>query len=100
MDVAIEIPIDTCLSFFNFDSFIPGHHVYQHICTPVVGEKYCCIWEIENKQDKNAMAVSKYVSMFLSLPGSYLVTEVTNNRVNQKGNTNCITLENIAGWPL
>ena len=85
MDFAVKIPIDTCLSFFNFDSFIPGDHVYQHIWTPVFGEKHCCIREIENKQDQNVVTVSKYVSMFLSLPGSYLVTEVTNKRVNQGG---------------
>ena len=57
MDVAVEIPIDICLSFFYFDSFIRVHHVYQYIWIPVVGEKYCCIQEIENKQDKNAVAV-------------------------------------------
>ena len=81
MDVAVKIPINTCLSFFNFNLFICGHHVYQHIWTPIVGEKYRCIWAIENKQDKNTivvvhkervvghipMAVSKYVNMFLSL---------------------------------
>ena len=81
MDVAVKIPINTCLSFFNFNLFIRGHHVYQHIWTPIVGEKYRCIWAIENKQDKNTiavvheeivvrhipMAVSKYVNMFLSL---------------------------------
>ena len=57
MDVAVEIPINTCLSFFNFDAFIREHHVYRHIWTPVVQEKYRCIREIENKQDKNMIAV-------------------------------------------
>ena len=80
MDVAVKIPINNCLSFFNFNLFICGH-VYQHIWTRIVGEKYRCIWVIENKQDKNTivvvheervvghipMAVSKYVNMFLSL---------------------------------
>ena len=75
--------INNCLIFFNFDSFIRGHHVYQYIWTPVVGERDRCIWEIENKQRKNAIAVAheeivvgdipmvglKYVNMF---PGSYL----------------------------
>ena len=93
-DVALEIPIKTCLSFFKF--FIHGHHVHQHIWTPIVGEKYC-IREIENKQDKNSVAVfheervvgrilvvvSKFVNMFLSLPGSYLEAEVTGKRIIQ-----------------
>ena len=57
MDVAVEIPIDTCLRFFNFDSIIRGHHVYQHIWTLAVGEKYGCVSEIESKQNKNAIAV-------------------------------------------
>ena len=48
MDVAVEIPIDTCLRFFNFDSIIR---------TLAVGEKYGCVSEIESKQNKNAIAV-------------------------------------------
>ena len=99
MDVAVEIPIDTCLSFFNIDPFIRGHHDYQHIWTSAVGEEYGCAREIENKQDKNAIAVvheervvghipmaaSKHVTMFLSLSGSYLEAEVTGTRVNRGG---------------
>ena len=35
IDVVGEISIDTCLIFFlNFDSFIRGHQIYQHIWTP------------------------------------------------------------------
>ena len=99
MNAAVEIPIDTCLSFFNFDLFIRGHHVYQHIYTPGIGEKYRCIQEIENKQDKNSivfvheervvahirMTVSKYINMFLSFPGSFLEAEATGKRVNRGG---------------
>ena len=95
MDVAVEIPIDTYLSFLNFDSFIRGHHVYQHIWTSAVGEKYRYIREIENKQDKDVheeravghitMAISKYVNTFLSIPGTYLEAEVTGKRVNRGG---------------
>ena len=85
MDVSVEFPIDTCSSCFNFDSFIRGYHVYQHIWTNIfaVGEKYRCIQETENKQGNNAIAavheekfvgristaVLKYVDLFLSLPG-------------------------------
>ena len=56
-DVAVEIPIDICLSSFNFDLFIRGHHVYRHIWTAVVGEDYCCIRKMKNKQNKNTIAV-------------------------------------------
>ena len=52
--------------------------MYQHIRTPVVGEKYSCIRNIDNAQDKHAIAivneervvghiptfVSKFVNMF------------------------------------
>lgn len=61
-----------------------------------VVEKYRCMGEIENKQGKNAIAIaheervvgdlpmdtSKYLNMFLSLPGSYLEAEVSGKRVN------------------
>ena len=56
-DIAVEIPIDICLSSFNFDLFIRGHHVYRHIWTAVVGEEYCCIREMKHKQNKNTVAV-------------------------------------------
>lgn len=56
MNVAVEIPINTCL-FSQFESFIHRHQVYQHIRTPVVREKYRYNREVENKQDKNAIEV-------------------------------------------
>ena len=37
-DVEEEIPIYTCFSSYEFDSFIRGYHLYQHIWTPVEGE--------------------------------------------------------------
>ena len=33
-----KIAIYTCFSSYEFDSFIRGYHVYQHIWTPVEGE--------------------------------------------------------------
>ena len=98
-DVEEEIPIYTCFSSYEFDSFIRGYHVYQHIWTPVEGETYSCTREPGNEQDCNAVAVmyedrvvghiplaiSKCISLFLTLPGSFLETKVTGKRINQGG---------------
>ena len=98
-DVEEEIPIYTCFSSYEFDSFIRGYHVYQHIWTPVEGETYSCTREPGNEQDCNAVAVmyqdrvmdhvslsiSKCISLFLSLPRSFLETKVTGKRINRRG---------------
>ena len=98
-DVEEEIPIYTCFSSYEFDSFIRGYHVYQHIWTPVEGETYSCTREPGNEQDCNAVAVmyedrvvdhiplpiSKCISLFPNLPGSFLETKVTGNRINRGG---------------
>ena len=98
-DVEEEIPIDTCFSSYEFDSFIRGYHVYQHIWTPVERETYSCTREPGNEQDCNAVAVmyqdrvmdhislsiSKCISLFLSLPRSFLETKVTGKRINRRG---------------
>ena len=95
-DVEEEIPICTCFSSYEFDSFIRGYHVYQHIWTPAEGETYSCTRELGNEQDCNAVAVmyedrvvgyipfaiSKCISLFLALPGSFLETKVTGKRIN------------------
>ena len=47
-DVEEEIPIYTCLSSYEFNSFIRGYHVYHHIWTPVEGETYSCTREPGN----------------------------------------------------
>ena len=52
-----KIPICTCFSSYEFDSFIQGYHVYQHIWTPVEGETYSCTREPGNEQDCNAVVV-------------------------------------------
>ena len=56
-DVEEEIPIYTCFSSYEFDSFIRGYHVYQHIWTPVEGETYSCTREPGHEQDCNAVSV-------------------------------------------
>ena len=53
-DVEEEIPIYTCFSS-EFDSFIRGYHVYQHIWIPVEGETSSCTSEPGNEQDCNAV---------------------------------------------
>ena len=96
-DVEEEIPIYTCFSSYEFDSFIRGYHVYQHIWTPVEGETYSCPHEPRNEQDCNAVAVmyedrvvghiplaiSKCISLFLTLPESCIETKVTGKRINR-----------------
>ena len=98
-DVEERIPIYTCFSSYEFDSFIRGYHVYQHIWTPFEGETYSCTCETGNEQDCNAVAVmyedrvvgliplviSKCISLFLKLPGSFLETKVTGKRINRGG---------------
>ena len=49
-------PQFTRFSSYEFDSFIPGYHVYQHIQIPVEGEMYNCTRESKNEQDCNAVA--------------------------------------------
>ena len=83
-DVEEEIPIYTCFSS-EFDSFIRGYHVYQHIWIPVEGETYSLLanpemsrtvmqlWAIRT-MGHILLAISKYISLFLTLPGSFLET--------------------------
>ena len=98
-DVEEEITIYTCFSSYEFDSFIRGFHVYQHIWTPVEGQTYSCTCEPGNEQDCNAVAVmyedravghipfaiSKCISLFLTLSRSFLETKVTRKRINRGG---------------
>ena len=94
-----EIPICTCFRSYEFDSFIRGYHVYQHIWTSVEGETYSCTRKPGNEQDCHAVAVmyedrvvghiplaiSKCISLFLTLPGSFLETKVTGKKINRGG---------------
>ena len=56
-DVEEQIPIYTCFSSYEFDSFLRGYHVCQHISTPVKGDTYTCTREPGNEQDYNTVAV-------------------------------------------
>ena len=67
MDIAAEIPIDKCFSYFHFDPFIREYNVYQHIC-PVVGEKYSCIRVFDNTQDKHAIAIINEERVVVHIP--------------------------------
>ena len=94
--VGEEIPIYTCFSLYEFDSFIRVYHVYQYIWTSVEGETYSCTREPGNEQDCNAvvvmyedrvvghisLAIFKCIFLFLTLPGSFLETKVTRIRIN------------------
>ena len=98
-DVEEEIPIYTCFSSYEFDSFIRGYHLYQHIWTPVEGETDSCTRESGHEQNCNAVAamyedrvlghipsaISKCFSLFLTLPGSFLETKVAGKRINRGG---------------
>ena len=95
-DVEEEIPIYTCFSTNEFDSFIWGYQVYQHIWSPVEGQTYSYTRETGNEQDCNAVAVmyedrvvghiplaiSKCISLFLTLSKE---TKVTGKRINRGG---------------
>ena len=97
-DVEEEILICTCFRSYEFDSFIRGYHVYQHIWTPVEGETYSCTRKPGNEQDCHAVAVmyedrvvghiplaiSKCISLFLTLPGSILETKVTGKKLTEE----------------
>ena len=60
-DVEEEIPIYTCFSSYEFDSFIRSSHVYQDIWTTVQGETYGCTREPGNEQDCNAVAKKNFL---------------------------------------
>ncbi len=48
---------DTSDLVFNLDSAICGHHIYQRIWTPTVGEQLQLRLEENNKNDPRAVAV-------------------------------------------
>ena len=97
-EVAEEIPIYTCFISYEFDSFIRVYHIYQHVWTLVEGETYSCTREPGN-EECNAVAVmykdrvvghiplaiSKCISLFSTLPGSFLGTKVIGKIINQGG---------------
>ena len=89
-------------SAFHFDSYARGYHAYINMWEALLSECLKCVKESTNEVDKDAVAVvrrnslikevvvghvpkfiSMIVSMFLSLPGCTLSTEVTGKRVNR-----------------
>jgi len=53
---------------FTIDSMVRGHHVYQEVWTPVIGEYLDCAREEENAQDRCAVAVLKLNTIVGHLP--------------------------------
>ena len=51
------------------DTVIRGYHVYQSIWTPVKGEQLACISEPNNRQDPNAVAVTKEIKSKVQVVG-------------------------------
>ena len=80
-DVEEEIPIYTCFSSYEFDSFIRRYHVYQHIWTPVEGETYSCTREPGNELDCNAVAVM-YKDRVVEVKGGSTVFKQLLFRIN------------------
>ena len=71
-DVEKEIPIYTCFNSYEFDSFIRGYDVHQHILTSAKGETHRCTRERRNEQDCNAVAV-KYENKVVGHISVYLL---------------------------
>ena len=81
---------------------MPGFHVYQIVCSPIIGEDELeCRQKKENEEDESAIGVygydlhretlvgyiprniSKFVYTFLQLRNSKLYCRVTGNRLNR-----------------
>ena len=96
-NISVEILITKCSGLFTFDSYIRGFHAYKQNWDPVVGRRYPCVVEEKNEHDEYAVAVinddevvghiplrlSKIMTMFLKLTGSYIEAEVTGKYVNR-----------------
>ena len=92
----VKEEIHTCFSSYEFDSFIRGYYVYQHISSPFEVETRSCTREPGNEQGCNAIAVmykdrvvghirlmlSKCIFLLLTYLGSFLETKVTGKRIN------------------
>ena len=94
-EMEIPIIIDKDLVTYEYDSFARGFHVSMDIWNPVIGE-------ILNEVDKHAVAImcsdslgkesvvghiphniSKFSSMFLTIPSTAIKVEVLGKRVNR-----------------
>ena len=101
-EMEIPIIIDKDLVTYEYDSFARGFHVYMDIWNPVIGEILKCKREPTNEVNKHAVAImcsdslgkesvvgqiphniSKFSSMFLTIPSTAIVVEVLGKRVNR-----------------
>ena len=102
----IEIPtiIEKSLVTYEYDSFARGYHVYMNIWNPLIGEILKCKREPTNEVDKHAVSImrsdslgkesvvghiphsiSKFSSMFLTIPSTAIEVEVLGKRLNRGG---------------
>ena len=49
---------DTCMEI-EVESCVRGHHVYSTIWNPVLGERLTCKRELDNVEDRYAVAICK-----------------------------------------
>ena len=100
-EMEIPIIIDKNLVTYEYDSFATGFHVYMDIWNPVIGEILKYKREPTNEADKHAVAmcsdslgkesvvghipqnISKFSSMFLTVPSNAIEVEVSDKRVNR-----------------
>ena len=101
-DMEIPIIIDKDLVTYEYDSFARGFHVYMDIWNLVIGEILKCKREPKNEVYKHAVAImcsdtlgketvvghiphniSKFSSMFLTIPSTAIEVEVLGKRVNR-----------------
>ena len=101
----MEIPIinDKDLVTYEYGSLARGFHVYMDMWNPVIGEILKCKRESTNKVEKHAVAImcsdslrkesvvghiphniSKFSSMFLTIPSTAFEVEVLGKRVNRR----------------
>ena len=82
-NISEATPISKCSGFFSLNSYIRGFHAYKQNLDPVLGRRYSCTTEENNKHDKYAVAavnddvvghiplrLSKTMCEFLILTGS------------------------------
>ena len=57
-DYIVEMAVTTCFTF-SIEAMVRGYHVYQSVWEAVNGEVLECSWEIGNRSDPYAVAVTK-----------------------------------------
>ena len=102
-EMEILIIIDKDLVTYEYDSFARGFHVYMDIWNPVIGEILKRKRDPTNEVVKHAVAImcsdslgkesvvghiphniSKFSSMFLTIPSTAIEVEVLGKRVNRE----------------